>query len=150
MEHFDEALEQRVWQRIRGGADPVSGQAGLQALALAEHSAAAVYLMLARMAQGPEKALLRQLFERERQHGRILNGINILQEGTALAIRPVPPDNDRAETALRKCYSRTLQAMTHYAARENDPHYGVIFRQLLHQEQEHCRMIAEVLGMTGR
>ena len=150
MGNFDETLEQRVWQRVRAGADPLSGQTGLQALALAEHSTAAVYLMLARMAQGPEKNLLRQLFERERQHGRVLNGISILQDGEALAIRPVPPENDRPEVALRKCYSRTLQAIAHYAARENDPHYGVIFQQLLRQEQEHCRMIAEVLGMTGR
>lgn len=153
MDKFDEKLEQRVWQRVRSGGpaqEPLCPAVPLQALALAEQSSAAVYLMLSRMAQGPEKAMLRQLFERERQHSRVLCGISILQDGRPLSVRPVPPDSERAETALRKCYSRALQTMSHYAARENDPHYGIIFRQLLHQEQEQCRMIAEILGMSGR
>ena len=152
MDKFDEKLEQRVWQRVRGGGncDSQPGPAAtLQTLALAEQTSAAVYLMLSRMAQGPEKTLLRQLFERERQHSRILRGSSSLQDGLPLSLRPVPPDSERVETALRKCYSRALQTMNHYAAREQDPHYGIIFRQLLHQEQEQCRMIAQILGMSG-
>jgi rubrerythrin len=150
MEQFDTALEKRVWQRVHGCAEPEGTAPGLQALALAEHTTAAVYLMLARMAQGPEKALLRQLYQQEKQHSRILSGISVLRDGQALVLRPIAPDNDRPEAALRKCYSRTLQAFACYSDRERDGEYGAIFHQLARQEQEHCRIIAEILGITGR
>lgn len=142
MENFDAALEQRVWQRVRG-----EGQAAtLQAMAAAEQSAAATYLMLSRVAQGPEKAQLRQLFERERNHGRCLNGISILSEDKPLSVRTLPPQNDRPEIALRKCYAQTLRAIREYSGRTEDPEYGHVFRHMLHQEKEHCRMILEILG----
>ena len=146
MDNVDTELEQRVWQRVRGEAEPM----GLQALAAAEQNAAAVYLMLSRMLQGPEKSMLRQMFERERNHSRCLNGISLLSDDRALSVRTAPPSNDRPEVALRKCYTHTLRAISAYATRQEDPEYGHIFRHLRRQEEEHCRMIAEILGGLKR
>ena len=144
MEHIDTALEQRVWQRVHAEEQAT----GLQTLAAGEQTAAAVYLMLSKMLQGPEKAILRQLFERERSHSRWLNGIHLLQTGQRLTARAAPPENDRPEVALRKCYARTLQAIRTYEQRQNDPEFGHVFRELTRQEQEHCRMILDILGRT--
>lgn len=146
MEKIDAGMEQRVWQRVRGEEQP----APLQQLAAAEKNAAAVYLMLSRSAQGPEKAMLRQMFERERSHSRCLNGMSILSDDRVLSVRTVPPANDRPEVALRKCYAHTLRAIREYESRENDPEYGPVFRHILHQEREHCRMILEILGSMKR
>ena len=43
MENYDAAMAQRVWQRVRGEE---TAHPGLQALAAAERSEAAVYLIL--------------------------------------------------------------------------------------------------------
>ena len=146
MENIDANMEQRVWQRVRGEGKP----GGLQALAAAEQSAAAVYLMLSRSAQGLEKAMLRQLFERERSHGRCLNGMSILSDDRALSVRTAPPANDRPEVALRKCYAQTLRAIREYESRREDGEYGHVFREMARQEREHCRMILELLGSRKR
>lgn len=142
MENLDSGLEQRVWQRVRGEAQ----SAPLQALAAAEQNLAAVYLMLSRSVQGPEKAMLRQMFERERSHGRCLNGMSMLSDDRALSVRTVPPANDRPDIALRKCYAQTLKSIREYENRVEDPEYGHVFRHLARQEREHCRMILEILG----
>ena len=146
MENIDEGLQQRVWQRVRGEGEPK----GLQQLAATEQNLAAVYLMLSRSAQGPEKAMLRQLFERERSHGRCLNGMSVLRDDRPLSIRTVPPANDRMEIALRKCYAQTLKTLRSYSEREEDPEYGAVFRHLAQQEREHCRIILEILGKLKR
>lgn len=146
MEKFDEQLEQRVWQRIHGEVKPAS----LQALAAAERSCAAAYLRLARMVQGPEKGILRQLFERERQHGKILNGLSIAQSGQALSIRTVPPAADSLQVALRKCYAASLKAAAEYRRCSADVEHGAVFAHLAQQEQEHCVMILEILGGEQR
>ena len=142
MENFDAQLERRVWQRVRADAPPVS----LQAMAAAEHTTAAVYLMLSRMMQGQQKEQLRRLFQREREHGRLLSGMSRLSEGKPLSFRAEQPEGDRLEIALRKCYVRTLQAAGNYAARENDPDFGHVFRELRRQEEENCTMILQILG----
>ena len=142
MAEFDEMMENRVWQRIHAEG---SGQT-LQSLAVAERSTAAVYLRLARMTQGPEKALLRQLFERERRHSRCIHGVSMAAEGKPLSMRTVPPAADHPTAALRKCYAASLKAAAEYDRRGADPDYGCVFRELAREEREHCRMILEVLG----
>lgn len=145
MDDYDLSMAERVWQRVRGGSAPES-QTGLQALAAAEQNAAAVYLFLSKGMQGRKKELLRQLYHRERNHCRYLNGISLLRDGKALSVRTAPPDGQRTEGLLRRCYARTLQAVSEYEARQEDPEYGPVFRELARQEREHCMMILEILG----
>lgn len=142
MAEFDEQMVHRVWQRVRGEGQVQS----LQALAAAERSNAAVYLRLARMTQGEQKARLRQLFERERQHGRCLNGVSILTEGKALSVRTLPPAADSVTVALRKCYTASLKAAAEYDRRSPDGEYGCVFQRMAQEEREHCRLILEILG----
>lgn len=143
---YDESMEKRVWERVRSEAP----QKSLQVLAAAEKANAAVYLRLSRLAQGPEKALLRQLFERERRHGHLLGGIHFLTEDKALSVRTAAPPADTMALALRKCYAATLQAVAEYDRRSQDPEYGHAFARMAAQEREHCTMLLELLGSTGR
>ncbi len=142
MGELDESMEKRVWERVRGEAQPPS----LQVLAAAEKASAAVYLRLARLAQGPEKALLRQLFERERRHGQLLGGIHLLTTDKALSVRTAAPAADSMGVALRKCYAAALKAVAEYERRSQDREYGPAFTHLAAQEREHCAMLLELLG----
>lgn len=137
-----ENMEQRVWQRVLGTAEETS----LQALAVAERNSGAAYLMLSRTAQGHAKTILRQLYERERQHERCLCGIGIARDGKALSIRTVPMDSQSPTVILRKCYAATLRALQEYERRRGDGQYGPVFDAMAQQEREHCRMILELLG----
>lgn len=141
MAEYDQQMEQRVWNRIRG-EEPKS----LQALAAAERACAAVYLRLARMSQGNQKAVLRQLFERERQHSRYLNGISLLMADQSLSVRTVPPAADSLAIALRKCYAASLKAAGEYEKRKDDREYGGVFARMAEEEREHCAMILDILG----
>ncbi len=142
MGEFDHTTEKRIWERVWGENQPQS----LQVLAAAEKANAAVYLRLARMAQGPEKAMLRQLFERERRHGQLLGGIHLLTTDKALSVRTASPAADPMGVALRKCYATTLKAIAEYERHSQDREYGPAFAQLAAQEREHCVMLLELLG----
>ena len=142
MEKLDEALEKRVWQRIHGQSLAM----GLQSLAAAEQSQAAVYLMLSRLNQSTHRPLLRQLYEREKDHGRCINGISLLRDGRELTVHTAPPVNERPDTALRKCYAQTLRAIQAYRQLEEDEEYGHVFRVLRHQEEENCALILQLIG----
>ncbi len=142
MEKFDEQLENRVWQRIHGDVPGTS----LQTLMAAERSSAAVFLRLARLSQGEQKAALRQLFETEQRHARILNGMHVALSGKALSVRTAPPAADPPMTALRKCYAAALRTAAEYERRGTDPDHGCVFREMARQEREQCRRILEILG----
>ncbi len=146
MGDFDETMEQRVWQRVRGDAP----QTSLQVLATAEKANAAVYLRLARLAQGPEKQTLRRLFEMERRHGQILGGIHLLSLDRQLSVQTAAPAAETMGVALRKCYAAALRAAAEYQQRTGDPEYGPAFAQLAAQEREHCCLLLELLGMAVR
>lgn len=148
MEKFDTELEQRVWKRVRGEEQPCP--VSVQALAAAEQSEAAVYLMLSRQLQGREKAQLRKMFEEERSHAAILRGMNDLMSGKRIAARTAPPIPQTPELALRKSYGRKLQALMEYESRMDDPEYGAVFAQMARQEREHCTAILEIIGGLKR
>ena len=144
MDNFDPAMEQRVWQRIRGEQQPQS--ISVEGLAAAAQDEAAVYLMLSRQMQGPEKNMLRRLFSEEQTHGVILRGIHTTMTGQRLTLRTIPPKPETPDIALKKCYARTLKAMAEYESRANDKEFGAVFAQLLQQERAHCAIIMQLLG----
>jgi len=145
MENYDEEQELRVWQRIRGELPPENLE-GLQALAAAEWAEASGYLMLSRQFQGKEKEMLRRMFEEDRAHASCLRGIDAITSGKNRVPRTTPPAPDSPRIALKKCYGREIRALREYELRTTDPEYGHVFASLAAQEQEHCRMILEILG----
>ena len=51
-----------------------------------------------------------------------------------------------ADHSLSRCYDHALQRLAAYQLRSSDPVYGPVFRDLAHQTEHHCRLIAELLG----
>lgn len=149
MEQFDADMESAVWQRVHGEQPPRLEQS-LQSLAAAELSEAAAHLMLSRQLQGKEKAVLRKIYEDDLSHAACLKGIHYFTFDTPLAARPVPPAPDSPVIALRKAYARKLKACKQYESRFDDPEYGAVYRTLARQEQEHCRLILELVGMLKK
>ena len=145
MEQFDKDIENRVWQRVNGDNPPRLEQS-LQALAAAELSEAAAHLMLSRQLQGKEKAILRRIYEEDQAHAACLKGIHYFTFDTPLAVRHIPPAPESPAVALRKAYARKLRALRQYESRSDDPEYGAVYAALARQEQEHCRLILEMVG----
>lgn len=145
MERFDTETEEKVWQRVHGEKPPKLEQS-LQALAAAELSEAAAHLMLSRQLQGKEKAIARKIYEEDQAHAACLKGIHYFTFDKPLAIRPIPPAPEPPVIALRKAYGRKLRAMRQYESRFDDPEYGAVYKALAKQEQEHCRLILELVG----
>lgn len=142
MNHIDENLEKRVWQRVTG--DPQIPNIG--GLIAAAQTQAAIYFVLSRMFQGNQKNLLRQLYQRERGHSRCLLGISRLCDGLRERKEAPLPVIDRPETALRKCYAQTLKTIQSYTQLESDSEYGHIFEVLRREEAENCRLLLEIIG----
>ena len=145
MDNFDSELEQRVWKRVRNETPPPPHTSVL-GLSAAEQNEAAVYLMLSRQMQGPEKNMLRKLFEQERAHAAVLRGMHTAITGQRAPIRTLPPEPQAPETALRACYARKLKTISEYENRTDDKGYGAVFSQLLQHEREHCAVLLQLLG----
>lgn len=145
MEQFDTEMEDRVWERVSGEKPPRLEQS-LQALAAAELSEAAAHLMLSRQFQGKEKAILRKIYEEDQAHAACLKGIHYFTFDTPLAVRHIPPAPESPVIALRKAYARKLRTLRQYKSRFDDQEYGAVYQMIAQQEQEHCRLILELVG----
>ena len=134
----------RVWQRVHPEQD--SPEQGLLALIAQEWADASTYLQLSRKLTGKAATLLRTLFEQEQAHMACLKGIYTLITGTHPKIAALPLPQEAPEQILRRCYGREMQCLAQYEQRSNHPEYGKVFARLAQQEQEHCRILLEIIG----
>ena len=146
MESIDAAKAARVWQRVQSTGHPEDMTRGLQELIFQKWTDAATYLLLSRRFQGNESAMLRKMFQQEQTQTHCLKGIYTLITGTHPTIKAVPPKQESVETALRRLYGREMRSLAAYEKRSVDPEFGKVFARLAEQEQEHCRLILELLG----
>ena len=146
MEKYDAAKATRVWQRVQSspvGSEPLTG---LPALIAEELQDAAVYQQLARRVGSKDAPLLRRLYEENLAHADCLKGIYNLVTGEKTSHRIPPVPQESPEMSLRRCYGREMRCLAQYEARSSDPEYGPVFSRLAAQEQEHCRIVLELLG----
>ena len=149
MEVYDQEKAARVWQRVKGSSPspaPAPNAQGLLGLIAEEWTDATTYLHLSRMFQGKQSAALRKLFEQEQAHAACLKGIYTLATGTRPATRAVPAPTEDPEITLRRCYGREMRCLAEYESRSDHPEYGQVFSRLAAQEQEHLRIILELIG----
>ena len=146
MEKYDAAKATRVWQRVQGNQAGTEPLTGIPALIAEELQDAAVYQQLAHR-MGPKAALLlRRLYEEDQAHAACLKGIHNLVTGEKTSHRIPPVPQESPEMSLRRCYGREMRCQAQYEARSSDPEYGPVFSRLAAQEQEHCRIVLELLG----
>lgn len=146
METIDTEMAQRVWQRVTNTVPPPAASPDLQMLIEEELADAAIYLHLSRLFDSRHSRILRQMHQQEQAHAACLKGIYRMMTGH----RPIPripkPEREKPILTLRRCYERELRCLSQYEARSADPQYGQAFARMARQEQEHCRILLELLG----
>ncbi len=150
MQSYDNQMAQRVWQRVRGNEVPEHDAAALAVMIAGEWADATTYLHLSRKFQNREAAMLRQLFEQEQSHCACLKGIYTLLTSQRISTQTVPAPQEPVEVTLRRCYGREMQCLAQYEQWASHREYGIVFSRLAQQEQEHCRILLELLGTHKR
>lgn len=147
MEKYDPEMAARVWQRVRGEAEPTPGHhASVRALLLAELEQGALLLQLSRQLQGGGKDIARRIYEENQTQGNVLRGICFCMTGQRPLLKTAPISSLNPENALRKCYAFSLRAVREYENRTADPEYGAAFAALAKVERAHCALLLELLG----
>jgi len=150
MEKYDPQVAARVWQRVKGEPPQEHDEAQLQAMIQQEQHAAAVYLQLSRRFPGKDAAALHRLAADAQSHSACLRGIYSLVTGQSAASQTVSVPQEPLEAALRRCYGRAMHTLTQYEHWSSHREYGPVFSRLAQQEQEHCRILLELLGKQHR
>ena len=145
MEQIDANQAARVWQRVRGAAPP-AGEPNLEQLIGQEWEGAALCFQLARRSSGRESMALQQIGRQKQANCACMRGIHTLLTGKKLAFSPIKP----TDSSLRSCYEREVQCMKSYTQRQDDPDYGYVFRAMARRAEEHCRLLLELIGGTGK
>ncbi len=144
MEAYDPALAARVWKRVT--KEGVEIQPDLQALIEEALADAAAYLHLSRHFHNPYGQILLQMHRQEQSHAACLKGIYRMRTGTRCSPRLPKPFREKPALTLQRCYDRELRRATQYTAESVDPRFGQSFARMAQQEQEHCRILLELLG----
>ena len=144
METVDPQKAARVWKRVH--TDTPAPEQGLLALIAQEWADASTYLQLSRRLSGKAATVLRALYEQEQTHLACLKGIYTLITGSHPKIATMPLPQEEIEQTLRRCYGREMQCLAQYEQRSSHPEYGKVFARLAQQEQEHCRLVLEIIG----
>lgn len=145
MEIPDSREQVKIWQRTRPAQQPVTD--GLQALAAAALTAAAAYGTLAPQLQGKQRETVLTLREQQLSAARCLRGVYRMVTGTPMQVKCSTPVTQTVDAALRTNYGRSLKALRAYEGRSGDGEYGGVFEALAVREREHCRKLAELMGM---
>ena len=141
----DHTMEQQVWQRVRSSREEGAGQ-DLRQLQREAMELAAVYRTLSSQLTGKQQEQMKQLYMGERANAAALAGIGMLSRQQGEALKLWNPGKEEPKKALEKCYHRTRRCLTEYMARSAEGEFGVVYQKMAAQEQNHCALIAEILG----
>ena len=150
MKNYDPNTAAKVWDRVRSTAVPPGDSQLILNLITEELQDSRTYQHLAKRLPPPYAAIIRQLSQQSQSQAACLKGIYTMITGRGAIVPPPSVTDDSADIVLRRCYGRTMRALTQYESRQEDPQYGHIFRNLARQEQEHCHRILEILGALAK
>ena len=141
MEQTDPQMEQRVWQRVHGGAAPLQLPLLIGwLLGCAEGCAA-----LSRHFRGQEARLSQMRSELLRQ-AACLRGIHLLRTGEPITA-PIPsPGRETTDALLRRCIGQCLRLQQNLRSQTSDAEYGPVFEQMAMQTAGHIHLLLELAG----
>lgn len=145
METYDPQLAARVWKRVTGES-PSPTSLDLQSLIEEELADAAAYLHLSRFFHSPYDRILRQMHRQEQSHAACLKGIYRMRTGKRCMSNLPKPLREKPALTLQRCYDRESRRAVQYSAEAADARFGQSFSRMAQQEQEHCRILLELLG----
>lgn len=147
MEKIDPALAQRVWQRVQRTEPAFTGPdaAALTMMTAEALTDADACQKLARTMGGKGGALLR-LARQDRAQAECLKGICRLLTGKTPQIHLPPQKPAPAAATLQRCYTNHLRRLREFERCCADPELGPAFEKLAAEEQDHCRLLLELIG----
>ena len=88
---------------------------------------------------------LRRLETESMKMAYCLRGLSALR-GESVKLTPITRPRDLPWRALEKCFHRTRKLWEEMDRRNADPECGPVYRRLAQMAQEHCTVLAELLG----
>ena len=149
MDKHDQKMEQQVWQRVRSCAEEEKPNNDLRQMQREALELAALYRGLSGQLTGKAREQVLTLYRGEKDNASALAGIRILSRQSGETLKLWQPGKELPQRVLERCYHRTRRCVTEYMARSADGEYGTIFRKLAQREEDHCVLIAELLGILG-
>ena len=150
MEMYDPEMAARVWKRVTGEAPPPAASPDLQTLIEEELLDATAYLHLSRFFGSPYNRILRQMHQQEQSHAACLKGIYRMMTGKHCTPRLPKPLREKPSLILQRYYDREVRCAARYAASATDSRYGQTYARMAQQEQEHCKVLLELLGRIAK
>ena len=152
MEH-EICKETRVWQRVQQDKQTALSQSRsdhLPALIMEQLQLSAAYLQLARQFSGKEGAEFVRLAREAKAQAVCMKGILTLMTDQSPEIVGIPPQFSAVDITLRRCYGKELQLLKECENRRTDAEYGPVFERMAQRGREHCCMLLELIGKTGK
>lgn len=143
MKQIDPAMARRVWQRVKGEAP---AQMMLQELMEGLWEDGNIYRQLARRHRGRRAARFALLHRQSMEQLRLLKGLCALKQQCDPVFSQISPRREPEQVLLQRCYGRTLQRLSWYAANDADPHSAQLLPALIRQTQQHSKWLLELMA----
>lgn len=148
MEKVDKQMERRVWQRVQSRPEtpaPPTVRENLKPWILVAQENTAVFRSLQLQLIGKQWESLRRLELEAARVVHTLRGLCAMQ-GETVRLTPIPTPKELPRRALEKSFHRTRRLRDEMERRCTDPEYGVAFRSLTRKTEDHCAVLAELIG----
>ena len=145
MDKQDWTAEQQVWQRVRASREAAPHN-DLRQLQREAAELAAIYRNLVSQLSGTRQEQAKQLYLGEKANTAALAGIGILSRQPGETLKLWNPGREEPQKILEKCYHRTRRCLTEYMARSADGEFGAVYQKMAERAENHCALIAQLLG----
>ena len=146
MEHFDDQMAARVWQRVQGNREFADPAVDIPALLQEEVTDLSRYRQLSGMQRLHDKPELPLLINKTQQCIAMLRGIWFLLTDTHPKVSASPLPKELPVSTLRRCYGGTLQRILRYSTLSQHPEYAPGFLLLEQLSCERCQLLLQLLG----
>lgn len=150
---YDIRKAERVWQRVQAdGQETAASRPGdhLPALIMEQLQLAETYRQLAYRSSGRDGAMYMGLARESKAQAVCLKGILKLVTEKTPEIGIAPQQIVAVDVVLRRCYGQELRLMKEYENRRADSEYGPVYERMAARSREHCCMLLELIGRTGK
>ena len=150
---YDIRKEARVWQRVQDGKQPPEPSRpveNLPALILEQLQLSSAYRQLAGRMNSKDGAVLIRLEREANMQATCLKGIVALMNGFSPQSAGASQQLSGTDAILRRCYGAELRLLKAYENRISDAEYGPVFDRMAARGREHCYVLLELIGKTGK
>lgn len=137
--------ERQVWQRVLSPAQSQAEADWQQLLNQAAQSVGA-YRHLMTVLPQEHRPTAGRLYQEGLETLACLKGLCRLQGQHPGKIQPIPVSRGTVDQVLTQAYHRSRRAAAEYTARWGEPEWGSVYRELSRREENHCMLLAQLMG----